>query len=267
MWTVTEELRIGSVDDPAQALTAVGPLAIGPQGDLHVGQPQDGIIRVFDPRGNAVRAIGRPGKGPGEFQRLWQLGLLHDTLYAVDFALRRVSFFSTEGDHLATRAFPVSEPGGHLVPMPPFLFLPDGTAVMTPAVPDGAGSDDVPQTPFLHVTREGEVLDTLAWQSRENASLTIARGASRISATQPFRDWSFVETARDRLRMAVIDRKAAETVDKAEFRVTMLAGRGDTVYARAYPYRPVPLPGAVAEQAIERKGRLHAFALSQSNGG
>jgi len=50
-WTVHEQLRIGSVDDSAQALTRIGDILLGPDGRLYIAQPADLTIRVFDGEG------------------------------------------------------------------------------------------------------------------------------------------------------------------------------------------------------------------------
>ncbi len=131
-WSVVEELRIGSVDDPETSLTRVNGLAIGPQGHVYIAQPQDGQIRIYDRDGRFIRAFGGRGNGPGEFTRLLAIGLLADTVYALNIDPARVSLFTLEGEHIKTTllAAPPADDYGILVP---FMLFPDGTGVASRA--------------------------------------------------------------------------------------------------------------------------------------
>ena len=86
-WVGEPEIRIGSIDDPEQALGTIGHVVIGPDGELFVSQPESGNIRVFNPDGRLSRIIGRRGKGPGEFENISYIGFKGDTLFATDDAL------------------------------------------------------------------------------------------------------------------------------------------------------------------------------------
>jgi hypothetical protein len=60
-------------------------------------------IKVFDPQGRYLRAIGRKGSGPGEFGRIADLAVLPDgRLLVTDFETRRTSFFSPDGRFLSS---------------------------------------------------------------------------------------------------------------------------------------------------------------------
>ncbi len=58
---------------------------------------QGGIpeIRVYGLDGRYRRTIGRAGAGPGEFDGLEVIGVLGDTLWAVDGNLRRITYFDS----------------------------------------------------------------------------------------------------------------------------------------------------------------------------
>ena len=68
--------RIGSLDDTCEAFGRVMSLAVDGDGLIYVADSQASDIRVFSPRGECVRTIGRSGEGPGEFSLLagiaWQ---------------------------------------------------------------------------------------------------------------------------------------------------------------------------------------------------
>src|SRR5688572_30567061 len=87
VWQVEPVVRMGGVDDPAQLLTRIGKVIIGPQLRLFVSQLDDLRVLVFDSSGALQASLGRPGRGPGEFQTVWSIGLVGDTLYASDVGL------------------------------------------------------------------------------------------------------------------------------------------------------------------------------------
>ncbi len=104
-WSVSEELRIGSMDAPNYSLTEVTDLTVGPAGQIYVAQDMEKLIRVYDVRGKFVREIGREGLGPGEFQSVTTLGWKADSLWVVDWEQSRISFFDNAGAHLHTFRF------------------------------------------------------------------------------------------------------------------------------------------------------------------
>ena len=66
-WTLTESLRIGSIDGD-DALSDVIDIAIGPSGEIYVVQAFVPSVSVFSPGGELLRTIGREGSGPGDFE-------------------------------------------------------------------------------------------------------------------------------------------------------------------------------------------------------
>jgi hypothetical protein len=67
-WTVTEDLRIGSFDDPgAYSFGQIIALDVDDYGRIWVLESQAAEVRVFDTDGRHVRTTGGKGGGPGEF--------------------------------------------------------------------------------------------------------------------------------------------------------------------------------------------------------
>jgi len=67
-WTVTEDLRIGSFDDPgAYSFGQIIALDVDDYGRIWVLESQAAEVRVFDADGRHVRTTGGKGGGPGEF--------------------------------------------------------------------------------------------------------------------------------------------------------------------------------------------------------
>jgi 6-bladed beta-propeller len=71
--------------------------------NVYIEDDSDMAIKVFDPQGKYIRAIGRQGNGPGEFGQIADMAVLPDgRLLVTDFAARRTSFFSPDGQFLSS---------------------------------------------------------------------------------------------------------------------------------------------------------------------
>lgn len=57
-------------------------------------------IRLYDSGGELVAVKGGPGAGPGEFREVGRAMRANDSLVAYDPALRRISFWSLDGEHV-----------------------------------------------------------------------------------------------------------------------------------------------------------------------
>jgi hypothetical protein len=153
LWTVRKENRIGSVDDPDQALTAPGAVFLAPNGMVYVTQPADLNIRGFDTTGHPVRTIGRSGEGPGEFRMLLSAGFVGDTLYVADQTLRRLSMFTADGQFVRSYEFAsplIANPSAVLLPTLLHRLLDDRTAIVRPSVAIRSRVAGVNAVPILH---------------------------------------------------------------------------------------------------------------------
>jgi len=83
-------------------------------------------VYVFDGTGKRLLAIGKKGKGPGEFQSVWSVQFGPDGEFVVcDIVLRRVSIFDTDGRLLTSFLTAPDD----VVPKRAFL-LPDGRVLV-----------------------------------------------------------------------------------------------------------------------------------------
>lgn len=116
-WRVTEELRIGSMDEVGPRLFGeIMSLEIDPLGRIYVLEGQAHEIRVFGGDGAHVRTIGGEGGGPGEFNRPLHAQFGPDGhLWVIDPANNRLSVVDTAGVFLESHA----SPGGFsMIPWP-----------------------------------------------------------------------------------------------------------------------------------------------------
>ncbi|MFC1660363.1 hypothetical protein ACFL3S_02705 [Gemmatimonadota bacterium] len=166
-WRVSADpvLDIGVMDgDSVYQFFRVAGALITPEGGIAVANSGTGEIRFFDSDGGFVRATGRKGGGPGEFEDLlWILRSRGDSLLAYDWRYRRVSVLSPQGDFVrsfeldlltTTGGFPVlSETfaDGHLLLATEMTFA-------SGEISEGAKRDSAV---YYLLDSDGVVLDTL----------------------------------------------------------------------------------------------------------
>jgi hypothetical protein len=69
-WTVTEELRIGTVaGQPEYQFGQLTYLDVAEDGTIYVMDMQARAVRAYDAQGTYLRTVGRPGSGPGELSQ------------------------------------------------------------------------------------------------------------------------------------------------------------------------------------------------------
>ncbi len=100
---LTEEISCGEESGPPQGvLNNPSKIRVDAQGNIYVLDVGDVNIKVYDPAGRFVRAIGRKGQGPGEFGFLSDFDLMSkERIAAFDTLLARVSILTVEGRYLS----------------------------------------------------------------------------------------------------------------------------------------------------------------------
>jgi hypothetical protein len=102
-----EELAYKEKDERGETrLFNPGRVAVDAQGNAYIEDQSDTSIKVFDPAGKFLRAIGRKGEGPGEFADIGEIIPLSDgRVLVTDSLARRTSFFGPEGQFLSSLAW------------------------------------------------------------------------------------------------------------------------------------------------------------------
>lgn len=119
-----EVFRVGSLDGPNDAFGRVMSATIDSRGRLFIADDRRQRIVVFDAGGSFIRSLGRPGRGPGEFQSPWLVAAdPTDSIFVWDQGTRTISVF--DPGLAFTRSFRVPPqwlvsslkflPNGHLV--------------------------------------------------------------------------------------------------------------------------------------------------------
>ena len=147
-WRIVETERIVAVDSGDSGIVNPRDVAADANGRLYVVDGPPLVIKVFDPDGRFVRAIGREGAGPGEF-RSALIGLHANHLVVQDPNLARLTIFDPSGTYITSTAAACCH----------YRSLPV-TANGTVAVP-GPNSRTEYSGMFLRFTAAGEFIDTV----------------------------------------------------------------------------------------------------------
>lgn len=265
------QVRIGSVDDPAFAFGPVLAAVEGPDGRLYSLHRGEGAVRVWDAEGRPAGTVGRQGEGPGEFRFPTALGFFGDSLWVMDGANRRVSYFERDGTLLGSRVPSMAaRPREISGEGPPNPWRPrrDGTWWGRGAAPYSAvASGDVTTLTHVGMTAEGTVLDT-AWiqDLRPTDVLAVQRGERTLILPQPWNDGDVVAFAPDGSLVAVERRATGADAAAAAVRVRWITATGDTLAEASLPYEPRPLTDGVVDSMLTARARAIHDAMPGGGG-
>lgn len=122
--TLTRTATLGSIDDPVLpgvGMHATG-LAVDSKGQFLVTALGSDQVVVYSPSGKFLRAIGRKGRGPGEFSQAIRITMdSNDSVFVMDIG--RISVFSPSLEYARTVTLPLD-------PALSMLLLPDKSVVL-----------------------------------------------------------------------------------------------------------------------------------------
>lgn len=258
-WTATEELRIGSVDDPVYGLTAVTAAAVGPDGTVYTLHRQPPFLRRWSEEGTHLADLGGQGEGPGEFDSPRRLGFFGDTLWVSDRNWR-LTLFGLDGTLLGTVSPDVDlgEAGmdPSALPARPEAPLRDGTWWgRMPAFSDAVAAGDLTRLPYVRMTADGETLDTI-WvrpipDRGRHQTLAVEWDGGGSYSTQPLADTPLPVVDENRLALYVVERwAAAGDAARGEWTLHRFGMSGDTVWSRSVTHEPEPVPASITDSLL-----------------
>jgi hypothetical protein len=102
MFSLEAELTIGQETGGKEyAFSEIGNVIVDDEGKIYVSDWKESHVKVFDKNGRYIKTIGRMGQGPGEFDKISGMQIIHKRELAIfDGNSRRMSFFSLEGEFL-----------------------------------------------------------------------------------------------------------------------------------------------------------------------
>lgn len=226
--TLTKIATLGSVDDPTLpgvGMHATG-LAIDSKGQFLVTALGSDQVVLYSPSGKFLRAIGRKGRGPGEFSQAIRSAMdANDSLFVMDVG--RISVFSPSLEYARTVTLPLD-------PSLSMLLLPDKSVVL-PYMGGYRGG------PVRRVSNTGApslfTRDTAAFGFCKNCTLVIGKSGAAD------RFWS-TYNARYELRMW---NSAAENVRTVSVTGSTWHRDGEINWAKSAEVAPPPTVIALAE--------------------
>jgi len=240
-WTVTEDLRIGALEDPGPyAFGQIRMLDVDALGRIWVLEGQAKEIRVFDSEGRHVRTVGQEGGGPGEFNNPAHAAFGPEGhLWVVDPPNNRVSVIDTTGAFLASHRM---EGGFFLQPWPGGFDL-DGNYYLPVPREDperGFGISLVRHSPeFIPLDTIPGLTDPV---EREAFEVRSDDGGMRMRAGIPFAP-SF-QTTRS-------PQGTLWGLFTGEYRLLEISRSGDTLRTIRNAYEPFPVTRADRDAARE----------------
>lgn len=161
LWRVEVVARIGTLEGSGpEAFASISELEVDGHQRVWVVESQAREVRVFGPDGTHVRTIGRPGGGPGEFER--PTGISRSPtgeMWVMDVGNARISVFDTAGNYITAHR---RRSAGYSIPCRcgfsdgryhDFAFLSDGPGLLrfdpemasadSLAVPERPGGEEV----------------------------------------------------------------------------------------------------------------------------
>lgn len=249
---LVEDLRL---DADAEDFSVVNRVVVGPHGRMAVPLPQDLAIRLYDATGRRVAAVGRRGGGPGEFRHLGAMTWLGDTLVVDDQRQRRATYIDANGNVLGTFRLPapfVETPAGSGASDSLFHFFithaasPTGALLGIARVSVRGVRTRVMPTALVLLSRDGvaRTIATPPQYADERWTITINGLSNRV----PFAFQPQIVFAADGSRFAFMT--ADQGSRESTYSVEVFDAGGDTVFARRYPFRGIPIPASAADSAI-----------------
>jgi hypothetical protein len=259
-----------ALPDSVQALLSmVVDLRVAPDLSFYLSDRQLPFVLHLDRTGRLIRTLGRAGSGPGEFQRPAMMGWRGDSLWVYDMGLGRVTLFdtaSTTGHATVSLLYPTRPVGTGRRPyvggsLFPLALLPEGQLLVNRSPrPEDSGP---PEARVLLLTRELEVLDTLAELPAGHTSMAFIFRDGAIHMIQPFHDDPLVSVSPDGRWLVRIDRPATTGPGPGVFTVALMEPGGQLAYRREWRYDPLPVSDDTVEAFIQ--GSV-AFASNPGQG-
>lgn len=240
------------------ALSTILDVDVSKDGHVFASDPQAAHVIVFGPEGTYVRTIGRRGGGPGEFQGPGNMSWTGDTLVVFDFRTGG-NLFNVDGEYLGVVSFRRLTADNPWFGVMPIFLLADGNVLGFAPVPNSVVLDgERTQRAWLRLTREGDLIDTLALQRLVGQNVRIDLGQRPIEPLHPFASNPLVGVPPDASFMVMVDREPAERGERSAFRVHRIELNGDTALSQHLSYSPIELRDAEIDSIARSIGARYA---------
>jgi hypothetical protein len=265
-------MRVGSFDDPETSFSDIVGIVVTNGGTVYVAQRMMGEVAVFDESGSRAGTIGGKGEGPGEFQLIWAMGIVSDTVWVSDGGNRRVTFIAADRSIIGDVPFnpaPSLEEGRFFRPMAPSAVFADGSFASIASTFSGeVARGHVTHMPVLRYSQHTELLDTIGWRECRHENIALLSEDSETFISNPFSDHTLIVPLTDGSGLLFLERSWASGPDVGSFRLVTVHETGDTVSDWSIAYNPVQLDRGLAWELLrkERPGALEFLEVRTSGG-
>ena len=73
----------------------IGNVEVDDSGRVYIPDLAENKIHVFDEEGSFIQSVGREGRGPGEFRRIWDIEVADNMLHVLDYIHQKISVFES----------------------------------------------------------------------------------------------------------------------------------------------------------------------------
>jgi len=188
-WTVTEDLRIGTVaGEPEYQFEVITSIGAGADGTIYVNDMMAREVKAYDPQGQYLKTIGGPGGGPGELSEQAAFMFLDPAggLVIPDQGNLRVNRYDASGEPIGS--FPIDMTSGV-----PIRWMVDdaGRIIAQLRGLNVEGMAALEQgDPIVVFDTTGAVVDTVALipQGKTLEGITEGQASIKIFAAEPLWD-------------------------------------------------------------------------------
>lgn len=211
-WSAALDPGFHMADTLSQLLSHIDRPVVTPDGQIFISEYSLGTIFHLARDGRLLGQLGRRGAGPGEFNVVLGIGLVHDSLWVTDPALHRITLFDLGTGH--SRTVPWLKLSG-AAPGPPTGCPATGWAAPQALMENGdvlvifgGISDPSGNAPkcvdLLRVSRKGEILAWIDSLSRDHIAMEFSDDSSAFGLPQPFMDNPWAQPSVDGSHLVVI---------------------------------------------------------------
>ncbi|MCJ7627689.1 MAG: hypothetical protein MUO50_04795, partial [Longimicrobiales bacterium] len=266
-WTVTEELRIGTVaGEPEYQFGQLAFLDVGDDGTMYAMDILAQEVRAFDAQGNYSMTIGGPGSGPGELGRGTVFVFVSPLGNVVipDLGNQRVNRYGPEGEPMGS--FPLQIQAG----IPSRFEMDSSGRLMAQlrglAVPGMAALEE--GDPIVVYDTTGAVVDTLVMLPKGQTLAGTTEGQLSMVLFSPEPLWALDETGsvyfamNDQYRILVNDPDGALTrviTRDVERKPVEESDRNSILSALRDQYVQFGVPPAQIEQLMQGIGFADSY--------
>jgi hypothetical protein len=212
-----------------------------------------------------IQVMGHAGDKPGDISTVQRLGWIGDSLWVVDASLRRVTVFAPDRSVARVAPFPLSAEGppgtavvnygsGHMAPIIVAVY-PGGDLLLDEISLNGMLGHG------MHLLREsngGEYRASMGVHTPPEGECQLPKDGFRFTVTRPFCRAPPPALAQNGRFIANVAFPPGNA-DSAQYVVTNVNARGDTIYHRSYPFSALPVTARELDSAV-------AHGVEQVNG-